>query len=78
MARFGHNYRSGRGFVNCPLCLNHNDSQEKSFLCESIRNKIDIKQNYNDIFNPIGADLPQLTKFITKIDQLRKEMLEET
>ena len=76
MARFGDNYRSGRGFVICPICQSHNDNQENSFHCKYILKAINIKGKYENIFNPVGQDLPILVETLSKIEQLRKDFLE--
>ena len=76
MARFGDNYRSGRGFVICPICQSHSDNKENSFHCKYILKAINIKGKYENIFNPVGQDLPILVETLSKIEQLRKDFLE--
>ena len=77
MARFGENFRSGRGSVICPVCRSHNDSQDNSFTCKVITNKITIKGNYKDIFLSTGQELPELVETLTQIEQLRKCYIEQ-
>ena len=76
MARFEENFRGGRAPVICKLCHGHLDNQERSFEFKVIKEKVEILGNYQDIFNPSSPELPRLAKTISKITQLRSELLE--
>ena len=43
MATFCKNYRGGRDSVTCHVCLDHEDSQEKSFDCPILKERITMK-----------------------------------
>ena len=52
MAHFSENYK-GRGVPElCPLCKGHADSQELSFKCASVLDKININEENESIFEP--------------------------
>ena len=75
MERFGENFRSGREFVSCPLCLSHKDSQSASFSqCKIINEEIDIQGRYDDLFEDIKSNT-NLINTIMKINELRKSKL---
>ena len=76
MARFGENYRGGRSFVICPICHTHRDYQEESFTCKRILRRITINVKYEDLFKDTDSDLPKVASVLTKIDTLRKQLLE--
>ena len=68
MADFGENFKSGDEAVICPLCLDHIDSQSKSFECQIIKNKIEVKGNMLDVYGSnITRNLIQTIHDITKI-----------
>ena len=76
MEDFGCNYRGGRAYVPCPLCSEHEDSQENSFYkCKILSKTIDVKGRYEDIFDLINTDINQLTTTITKITSTRKDLI---
>ena len=50
MAPFGENFRGGNDKVLCPLCGLHVDSQEESFSCPKMKQIINIKGKYNQVF----------------------------
>ena len=50
MAPFGENFKGGSEKVLCPLCGNHPDGQEESFMCEKMKQMINIQGNYNQVF----------------------------
>ena len=45
MANFGEN-----ALVQCPLCLNHFDSQEMAFQCPKLKSEMELEGIYQDIF----------------------------
>ena len=61
MAKFGENYRAGRDSVLCPLCKNHKDSQEESFRCTKVRDKIKVEDKYDEIFDDNHINLQRIT-----------------
>ena len=50
MAPFGENFRGGNDKVLCPLCGLHVDSQEESFSCPKMKQIINIKGKYKQVF----------------------------
>ena len=50
MADFGKNHRGGREKVICPLCESHVDSQELSYICPEIKNRVVISGSISDIY----------------------------
>ena len=51
MAKFGDNYRAGKGSTSCPLCLDgHSDSQQESFNCYAVTSQIRIDCEYQSLF----------------------------
>ena len=66
MAKFGTNY--GEKFKLCPLCKQHEDSQEACFKqCQEIRTTEVITCNYEDIFKKPSKKLAKVLKSIEKI-----------
>ena len=56
MARFGANY--GQPTQKCPLCEEHNDSQEDSFnTCPVIRQKVGDHCKYQEIFQQPTSEI---------------------
>ena len=52
MEDFGHNYRSGRVRIPCPLCSEHEDSPQNIFYVRNILSKtMNIKGRYKDILS---------------------------
>ena len=75
MARYGENFRGGANSIPCPLCKNHLDNQEMSFICPIIKKEIDIKGNSSDIYKEnIHQDSIET---ILKISSFRKRNLEK-
>jgi hypothetical protein len=68
MANFGTNY--GEQFKLCPLCKQHEDSQEKCFKqCQEVKKNVVITSNYEEIFlNPTK----KLAKALMSIEKLRE------
>ena len=66
MAKFGTNY--GESFKLCPLCKQHEDSQEMCFKqCQEIRTTEVTTCNYEDIFKKPPTKLAKVLKSIEKI-----------
>ena len=75
MAKFGENYRGGRDFVMCPLCLNHKDSQDLSYQCEIIKNKMILAGSPSDVYSDNVK--METVENIQKIMKIREEILEK-
>ena len=59
----------------CPLCGLHDDLQSLSFNCPKVLEKIEVKEEYKDIF---GLKISKtLSKTLSEIDKLRKKDKEE-
>ena len=50
-ALFKMNYSNGYTNTACPCCQDGPDSQEHSFQCSVIQQKVNVVGEYNDIFN---------------------------
>ena len=71
MAPFGENYKGGQTLVLCPLCKKHPDNQEESFKCEEIKNVLEVKGCYKEIF---GTTFPsELVNTVNRICNYREE-----
>ena len=77
MAEFGENFKGGRKSVECPLCLSHPDTQQKSFFCPKLTNEINIRGTYDNIFDASSQEIPILVKTLFKIEQRRKTILDK-
>ena len=75
MAKFGENYRGGREFVICPICLDHYDSQNLSFQCQVIKKKMIITGNPEDVYSDNVK--METVKTIQQIMKIREEILEK-
>ena len=73
MAKFGENYRGGREFVMCPLCLDHYDSQNLSFQCQVIKKK--WNGNPEDVYSDNVK--METVKTIQQIMKIREEIFEK-
>ena len=72
MAPFGENFKMGKTDTKCPLCMAHTDSQENSFVCQTLKRLISIKGNYQEIFS---NNIPyELVKTLYDIYAYRKEV----
>ena len=70
-AKFSDNFRGSSGLSPCPLCLMHLDCQSLAFQCPVIRENVQIKEKYENIFNTsVTKDLVQT---LLKIDRVRDE-----
>ena len=74
MAPFGENFRAGRINCICPLCFSHLDSQEESFNCGALKNLLQIRGRYRDIYTNNFSQ--QLISTIYNIYKYRKELTE--
>ena len=73
-AQYSANYPDGAGGLKpCPLCFLHLDCQPLAFQCPVIKENIQIKVKYSDIFES-DVDLA-VAKTLTKIDKLRDDHL---
>ena len=67
MAKFARNY--GQKNQLCPLCSEHEDTQENSFQCKVVKKVVEISVNYKDLFrNPSR----KMAKVLKKIMLLRE------
>ena len=76
MTNFNENFRGGNGPQQCKLCMKHIDSQEESFNCSVIKQRINIEFNYLHIFDEDYPDLPKLVNILHKITQIRQEIID--
>ena len=77
MAKFGENYRAGRDSVLCPLWKNHKDSQEESFRCTKVRDKIKVEDKYDEIFDDNHINLQRIATVLADIESIRDKHTEE-
>ena len=71
MAKFDGNYHGQHPIKPCPLCFEHEDTQDLSFQCKIV--KTEVKQNvkYEEIFQ---EEVPEsLGKVLTQILSIREE-----
>ena len=71
MAPFGQNFRGGNNKVLCPLCGLHDDGQEESFSCQKLKQIINIKGNYKQVFG--WKFTKEFIKTIQSIFEFREE-----
>ena len=71
MAPFGENFRGGRKTVLCPLCHQHPDGQEESFSCRRMKEIINIKGKYHQIFG--WKFTKQIIETVQSIYEFREE-----
>ena len=65
MARFGANY--GQPTQKCPLCEEHNDSQEESFNnCPVISQKVSNHLKYQEIYKQPTSEIIKVLKQFRK------------
>ena len=75
MAPYEENFKGGREHVICPLCGNHWDTQEMSFQCEYLKQRITITCSMSDIYT---EDITIHTaRTITQMLRVRKNKLDE-
>ena len=74
MSNFGENYRGGRDQVNCPLCDEHQDKQELSYTCQVIKDEVEVKGNFEEIYSDNIS--VQTIETLQKITELREKLLE--
>ena len=75
MAKYGENYPKKGGPSVCPLCFSHCDSQKWSYQCLKVKENVNIRGNYSNIFSECIT--METVKKIKQIEKLRKEYLEE-
>ena len=54
----------------CPLCGQHDDTQNLSFKCQKVKEKVEVIGDYEDIFK--STITPYLENTLTQIMKLRK------
>ena len=71
MAKFDANFHGQQPIKSCPLCFEHEDTQELSFQCKVIKSKLKHESEYEEIFQ---KDIPQkLGLLLTDILRIREE-----
>ena len=71
MMHFSGNFRGQGPIEFCPLCQKHEDLQELSFKCPAVLEKINVNEEYVNIF---GSDISQnLGKTLSEIAKMRKK-----
>ena len=71
MAPFGENFRGGENTVPCPLCKLHPDGQAESFHCADMKKLVNIRGQYEDIFNDKAT--PELIQTVYSLYNFREE-----
>ena len=75
MSNFSENYPGREGTKGCPLCQNHLDLQKLSFQCSVVKDSVEIRGSYSNIFSEnIQLETVQTIEQITKF---RTEYLQE-
>ena len=75
MANFSENYPGREGTKGCSLCQNHLDLQKLSFQCSVVKDSVEIRGSYSNIFSEyIKLETVQTIEQITKF---RTEYLQE-
>ena len=71
MALFSANYKGQGPIELCPLCGSHSDYQEMSFRCPKVQEKIEMDEEYGNIFkSTISKDWASM---LQKIENLRSK-----
>ena len=69
---FKENFKNSYDGIGCPLCLLQPDTQSHSVQCPVIKENIDVRGKYSDIFTEkISKDI---TQTLLKISQFRESM----
>ena len=50
MSPFGENFKAGQQTTSCPFCHSHVDSQEESFNCSKMKELVNIRGRFSDVF----------------------------
>ena len=75
MANFGENFRGPRGPQICPLCSNHLDNQQQSFVCPKVKESVEVNVDYSNIFQ---KNIPaKLFHVLEEIESVRKDFIEK-
>ena len=72
MAPFGENFKGGLDTPPCPLCSSHLDTQAESFSCTKLKQLIDIKGEYSDVFGKYLS--PEMIETLYNIFMFRNEL----
>ena len=63
----------------CPLCKNHSDNQELSFKCTRVLEKMNINEDYENIFEQdISLNMAKTIKEIMKLRSKEQETTPRT
>ena len=67
VAKFKENFKNNNAEIVCPLCSEHPNTQAYSVQCPIIRENVNIKGNYSEIFSEeISKEITQTLLEITK------------
>ena len=75
MAPLGENFRGNEKLKMCPLCLSHPDNQTMIFKCESLKNRMKMECEFEDLYSNNITLKTAIT--ITKIEELRENIMKE-
>ena len=75
MAKFSENFKEGGQVKLCPLCGQHDDTQNWSFKCQKVNENIEIIGEYEDIFE--SEITPSLANTVTQIMKLRETQMND-
>ena len=70
-AQFSENYKDQGPVDLCPLCGSHSDLQELSFKCPVVLEKIELNEEYENIFKPQVSK--ELANKLQAIENLRRK-----
>ena len=74
MENFDGNYSHSRENISCKYCLDHPDTQYDSFYnCKFMETNVELRGNYEDIFEPNFVELPTLMRTIEHISKYKNE-----
>ena len=70
MAQFSQNFPGQGPPKPCPLCGTHWDTQSMAFQCSKVKEKMQIREKYEDIFKPeVSNELAQVLQTIVEMRQ---------
>ena len=70
MANYSEYFCGPSGPMLCPLCSTHLDNQPMAFICPKIKNRLDAKGKYENIFKSrIPLETLKNLKIILKIQE---------
>ena len=73
MSDFGENYKRGGDQAYCPMCGDHPDKQELSYLCKVIQNRVNIKGSFDVTYGEnVTIETVELLEKIMEIREMSK------